>query len=308
MKKFLLQTCAFALVVLMIIGTLEVCIERTPNPYRYKHEWMERHSKEVRTLILGSSHAYYGICPAEFGDDAFSLANTAQTLRYDLYLLSHYEMPNLRTVILPYSYFTLWEDCEAQGMDDCIIQYRRYMGCDIHSHLEGYDLECFYLPSFREKAKGLFLPRKKFWDQQGWGLEYTIDARNKDWDDGESRATGNTYIDSEEAWKLVKENAERLDSIANICKEHNAHLILVHTPVSGTFTAFTDSTQNAVNERVLRTFLSEHPDVKYIDADDHEVFNDDDFYDADHLNQDGARKLSKYIIRHCKCVAARTEL
>lgn len=31
----------------------------------------------------------------------------------------------------------LWEDCEAQGMDDCIIQYRRYMDCDIHSHIEG---------------------------------------------------------------------------------------------------------------------------------------------------------------------------
>lgn len=301
MKKFLLQISIFAMAVLTIVGTLEVCIESSPNPYRYKHEWMMSHSSEVRTLILGSSHAYYGICPAEFGADAFSLANTAQTLRYDLYLLTHYMMPNLKTVILPFSYFTLWEDCEAQGMDDCIIQYRRYMDCDIHTHLEGYSLECFYLPSFRVKVKGLFLPRKKFWDSQGWGLEYTLEARNEKWDDGENRARGNTYVDSDMAWKLVPENTARLDSIAGFCEKNGVHLILVHTPVSATFTAFTDSTQNAVNERVILGFLSEHPNVEYIDADDHSVFNDNDFYDSDHLNRNGARKLSRYILNYSRC-------
>lgn len=304
MKKFLIQTGVFALVMLMIVGTLEVCIERTPNPYRYKHEWMKSHSKEVRTLILGSSHAYYGICPKEFGDDAFSLANTAQTLRYDLYLLTHYDMPNLKTVILPYSYFTLWEDCEAQGMDDCIIQYRRYMDCDIHSALDGYDLECFYLPSFREKARGLLLPRKKFWDPQGWGMEYTLEARDTDWDDGESRAKANTYIDSDVAWGLVRQNAARLDSIARFCNNRSATLVLVHTPVSATFTAFTHSVQNTINEKVLLTFLQKHPYVEYIDADDHTVFNDNDFYDADHLNRDGARKLSRYISSHRRMISA----
>lgn len=288
MKKFLLHTAVFSIVVLTLVVCAEVYVERLPNSYRDKHAYMLQHSDEVETLVLGSSHTYYGVCPSDLGERAFSLANISQTYRYDLYMLNHYDMPRLKNVIVPFSYFSLWEDFEDQELDNMIIAYRLYMDCDIHQRMGRYGLECFFLPSFREKLKSLYQPRRMYWDKRGWGLEYTLEARGEDWDNGRDRALRNTYTDT----TSVAGNVQRLDSIARWCEARDVRLILVHTPVTASFADAVDARQEHKNEEVLNGFLQRHPSVKDIDVRRDARFVDADFYDGDHLNQHGAHKLS----------------
>lgn len=56
MKAFLLRVGIFAAVVLCLFGMGEWYVESRPNAARDKHKWMTRHSRDVQTLILGSSH------------------------------------------------------------------------------------------------------------------------------------------------------------------------------------------------------------------------------------------------------------
>lgn len=69
MKRFLRDIALFLLPVAMVAIALEWIAESIPNSYTYKHEYMELHGGELKTLILGSSNAYDGINPSVFGID-----------------------------------------------------------------------------------------------------------------------------------------------------------------------------------------------------------------------------------------------
>lgn len=292
MKAFLLRVGVFSAVVLILFGLGEWYVESRPNAARFKHEWMTEHSRTVQTLILGSSHTYYGVRPDILGDNVFSLAQVSQTYRYDAWLLENYPTPHLRTVILPFSYFSLYEDYESGIGDDYIARYCIYMDCPLHSRWSEYGLECFNLTTFKEKLKGLFQPARNEWDECGWGANYTVaNKRTEGWDNGEWRARVNTYADT----TVVDFNTEQLYRICRYCKERGIKLILLTTPTTLTYRQHKDCIQSARNERVLKTLLEAHPEVTYINLEADERFADDDFYDADHLTDVGAVKLSKII-------------
>ena len=86
MKKFLIILLAFFIPVLCVLAGLEYMVRKAPNEYQYKAQWMEKNADRVETLILGTSHAFYGINPSYLGPNAFSLAASAQSLQYDEFL------------------------------------------------------------------------------------------------------------------------------------------------------------------------------------------------------------------------------
>ncbi len=77
-----------------------------PNPYKY--EWMQENAEEVETLVLGSSHTFYGIRPEFFDSKTFNLANVSQGMKQDLFLIKYWanRYKNLKYVIFPISFFT----------------------------------------------------------------------------------------------------------------------------------------------------------------------------------------------------------
>lgn len=292
MKLFVRYIIIFSLLVITLVTAAEVYVEHIPNPARDKHAWMVRNSNSVETLLLGNSHIYYGVCPDSIGTNTFSLALTSQTYRYDWWLLQHYDMPNLRTVVLNFSYFSLWEDMEHQPQSAAdIVRYRLYMNCDIHPRLSRYGFEFSFIPAFREKLKSLWQAPKMTWNEHGWGTNFTLDRRATEWDDGENRARINTYHDEQ----IVNFNLTFLDGIADFCSARNIRLLLVSTPTTATFAQYQDKRQTSRNNTEINNFLKRHPEVEYYDFQLDTRFDADDFFDADHLNSDGAVKLAKIL-------------
>ena len=198
MKSFLLKLGCFALAVLAVLTAMEVYVESMPNIARDKHQWMLQHSNKVKTLVLGNSHNLYGIRPDLLGEGAFSLAQQSQTYRYDCYLLQHYPMKELKTVILNVDYSLLWEDFESVPKEEFqAMRYRIYMDCDLHPRLSWYGFEVMYMPLVTEKLRSLFTPGRNRWDALGWATEYTKEARPQEWDDGKNRAEANTRHDTD---------------------------------------------------------------------------------------------------------------
>ena len=274
---------------LVFAAGVEVYCEQLPNAARDKHQWMLRHSNEVTTLVLGHSHNMYGIRPDLLGEGAFNLALECQTLRYDDYLLKHYPMKRLQTVILNYDYFMPWEDLEHMpNVSAWGIRYRLYMDCDIHPRLSWYGFEVMSIARAKESLKYLFKPFTKDWDTLGWGTSADIETRPEEWDNGERRATGNTYEDE----SLVELNEGYLRDIFTFCRQRHVRVILLNSPVNDTFRQYEGLRQLQVNARLLAKLQKDYPEVEYLDLEADKRFGDDDFYDADHLNHEGAEKLT----------------
>lgn len=288
----------FALLLLVPAAAGEAYVRSLPNPAKYKHAYLQAHSREVKTLVLGSSHTYYGICPEALGEDAFSAAQVSQTLRYDDFLLHHYTFPNLRTVILPVSDFTLYEELEGSAEWYLANRYRLYMNCDVHGFLSVYAWEITAFRSFAEKLKSLFRPPRMRWSATGQGLEYAFPGlpKNKEWlESGKERARHNHYADL----SAGRRGEAYLQHIGDFCRTHGVKLVLVSTPVHASYRAHRSRRQWADTQRRVRRFLSRYREAVYLDFSADPRFGIDDFYDTDHLNSAGARKLSALLRPQC---------
>lgn len=303
MRPFVYRTF---LLILMFATTLlvgELYVRQYPNPARDKHQWMLRHSQEVETLVLGSSHTFYGVQPALLGPHAYSLAQVSQTYRYDLYLLQHYPMPRLRTVILPFSYFSLYDDLETMGDEPfTAVRYRIYMDCDIHPWFSTWHLECMQGAAFKEKIRSLWRPATMTWDSLGFGTNYHLAQRAELWDRGQERAQRNTHMYGNDVPSSVALNRGFLAQIMTYCREHHIRLILLTTPCMPSYIQHRAPAQVALNERILRQLLSAHPEVVRLDWEEDADFRRaeegyPDFYDSDHLSTEGAQRLSQRL-RH----------
>lgn len=281
----------FALLLLLPLAAGEVYVRHLPNPSKSKHAFLKAHSREVEVLVLGSSHTYYGICPERLSPHAYSAAQVSQTLRYDHYLLHHYPFDRLKTVVQPISDFTFYEELEGGAEWYLANRYRLYMDCDLHSPFSVYNWEVTAFPVFCEKLKSLWQPPKMYWSDYGQGLEYTLEKREKNWNNGESRAATNHYSD----FSGASENETFLKQIADFCRERNVQLILLSTPLSADYRAHQDPKQVNDMHRRVAELQQRYPETVYLDLAADLRFTDTDFYDADHLNTQGAEKLSAIV-------------
>ena len=85
--------------------SLEVLIRNIPSDFKDKRDYLEAHSNEIETLILGSSHSFHGLNPEFFSSKTYNAAFSSQILFYDLEILRRYEsdLTELEWVILPIS-------------------------------------------------------------------------------------------------------------------------------------------------------------------------------------------------------------
>lgn len=292
MKSFLRLTLLFSMLVAAAFALGEWYVRSLPNPSRDKDAYMRAHGGDVRTLILGSSHTFYGLNPAWMGPGTFSLAQVSQTYRYDLFMLEHYRPEHLQAVILPFSYFSLYEDFESQPEKAYLAtRYRLYMDCPYHSRLSRYGFELASFETFKEKLKSLWQPSRVSWNSLGWGSNYRLADRPSPWDNGAERAAVNTYADLRLAWT----NLYFLTDIVEWCRSRNIRVILLTTPVSASFYAHEQAEQKKMNCFMLDFVLALYPGTEYYDFERDPRFVDADFYDADHLSDRGAFKLSRLL-------------
>lgn len=292
-RRFCLRLAGFLLLVLVPLGAGEIYVRSLPNPAKSKHAYLSRHAGEVETLVLGSSHTYYGLCPELLGPHAYSAAQVSQTWKYDEWVLRHYPFGRLRRVVLPVSDFSFYEELEDGAEWYLATRYRLYMDCDVHPRLSAYGWEFTAFRTFCEKLRSLWQPPRMAWSRTGQGLEYTLAARPADWDNGAARAAHNVYADFAHA----PANERRIGRIADFCSSRGATLWLVSTPLTPSYRAHQSARQTRDTQRRLERFLKAHPEVRYLDFRADPLFTPRDFYDADHLNRQGAAKLSRRLQR-----------
>jgi hypothetical protein len=294
MKKFVYLSSLAVLICLCGLGVIEYLVRQVPNPYKYKNQYIERHADNIETLILGTSHTYYGLDPSCFETSTFNLANVSQPLKYDYYLLQHYapSCKILKRIILPVSYFSLnGVDTEDGGDWWLAINYKRYMGCPYHSDFSKYNFEVSHPKVVQKKLLSIFLGSNIGCDSLGRG-SYESTNKPSGWDT--SIATTEVKHHTTYDASLIGTQTHYLDDIAQYCNEHNLDLILVTTPTWHSYYEQMNATQLSRMYEQIYTIQRQF-NIAYYDFLKDRRFVADDFHDADHLSDVGARKFSKIL-------------
>lgn len=297
MKRFIIHIMLIYIIPIMtILGYSEIKLRAVPNDYSYKHEWMTNNYSSVRILNLGSSHGYFGIKPEYFSQSAFNLAFSSQSLKYDEFLYNAYatQCDSLSYLIVPVSYFSMRSHLET-GIEGWRTKgYCIYMGCDFHQNEPFYNLEIMS----KDKLLSIFdviFDRISFvsCDTLGCGTSYKMEYRNKDWSStGETACERHTYPNNK---KIVGENIEYLQHIIADCQKRDIKVILLTTPTYHTYYEMLELVQLEEMESICNNLDDQYKHVVYLNWLKHDQFNEDDFFDADHLNEFGARKLTKML-------------
>ena len=290
MQKFLQKILTYTLPIALLAIGLEFYVESIPNSYTYKRTYMEQHAAEIQTLVLGSSYAYDGI-DAELLPSAFNLANSSQCFEDDYRLLQRYivHMDSLKRVILPMSYSSL----QMVSSSNRRGYYTIYMDLYHRWPISKYSFECCNLELMLKKlAKHLLHEDITRCDSLGQRIGHTLDTRPTDWQDTEALIANDRFV-GPAAQPYIEENTCWLHQMAELCAGKGVRLFLVAMPVLSGYRQGMPQEQIALMEQILLDMSAQYDCVQVLDY--QRWGCNADFWNATHLNTDGARRLTNQL-------------
>lgn len=302
MRRFINTILLFLLPLFLISLFLEIALRRIPNDYSYKKKYLDEHAHEIETLVLGSSHAFRGLNPQYLGNNAFNASMVSQSLDYDYRIFMKYEkeFENLKTIVLPISYFTLFgkleNGVEAWRTKSYVIYYGFNSSGDITDYFEilsnKVNVNVKRLRSFYIQNKSNISCSELGWGKQSKSSESIEET-------GKSAAKRHTRenIHSDKIVKVFNENVLILNSMLKYCREKNIRVFLFTPPAYSTYRENLNTEQWNVTLETATALSKDYSNCSYVNLLADTSFVAEDFYDADHMNETGAKKLS-LIIEH----------
>ena len=271
---------------------IEILLRQIPNDYLLKKEYLDAHSKELETLILGSSHSFYGINPIYFSSNTFNASHISQTLDYDYEILKKYQnnFKRLQNVICPISYLTLFTKLESLTdswrIKNYVIYYDIKLSKSYRHNLEVLSNR-FNVNLKRLVSYYLIGNSNISCTELGWGTGYKSEKAKDLEETGKKAAlrhTGNVEV--------YEDNKATLRSIIELCESNSINVILVTLPAFETYRQNLNSGQLKRTVETATDFANKYNNCHYLNLLESTEFDAKDFYDADHLNEIGVEKLS----------------
>lgn len=297
MKSFLRKIFLFAIPILLGWIAIEFFYRFIPNNYTEKQKQiLQNYDSEV--LILGNSHSFYGVSPAFFTKKTYNLSNISQSLYFDELLLKKHiiSFKNLKYVILTIDYFTLSQKDDTSEDLWRKYYYQHYMHLDVPT-ISKFDPKNYSLAITRNLEMNIELLQKYRNDKK------LVECNDLGW--GRYEGVNLEYNNSVTAIDIVKKNEDgltdfksnelRLQRMIDLCNKDKIKLVLITMPVTSYYA-------KNVNENKLRKivascnyFEEKNKNVIYLNLFQSPQFDNNDFYDTDHLNSKGAEKCSRIV-------------
>lgn len=287
MHSFLKKILLYALPIILMAVAMELLVEQIPNSYTYKRQYMEQHASEIQTLVLGSSYAYDGI-DAEVLPNAFNLANSSQCFEDDYRLLQRYivYLDSLKAIVLPLSYSSL----QMVSSSNRRVYYTIYMDIYPRWPISKYSFECCNLELMMKKIiKHILREDVVRCDSLGQRIGHTLDSRPAKWQDTEKLVANDRFVGSA-AQPYIEENTYWLCQIALECQVRGVELYVVKMPALQEYRAAMPQEQVEAMNCAITTIANKFDCVHVLDY--QSWGTDADFWNATHLNTDGARRLT----------------
>lgn len=301
-RDFWIKLLKLALPLAFLAVVMEFRLAQAPNSYRMKDHSLRRQGDAIQVLALGSSHAIQGIRPDVFPVPLFNLANVSQSLILDEKLFQRYapQLPNLRCVIVTISDFTLDYRMSASPEAWRDAFYHRYYGVTekLHWWNQGWrlsDVSAYLLYGTTDARRALWSPswQNAFegYQENGWfrvprpPLAASIES------DAQSRVD---FLNSCMNRRWRPGNVAALYRLIADARKRHVDVVLVTLPVHESYAKriSPDHWQTALG--VIRSICSQEH-VRYLNHFQDPRFTAADFSDSDHLNEEGAARISRIL-------------
>lgn len=300
MKKFILKLLLFFIPLILGAIVLELLVRTVPNDYSYKNRYLENHAAELEILVLGSSHTFYGINPEYFQVNAFNAAHVSQGLSYDYLLFNKFNSrcSNLKAVVLPVSYFSLFGKLEDEVERWRVKYYSIYYGCSPSYALPdrfevlGARTSTLLREVVEYVLSGGDKTRRTVSDL-GHGVRSWNDPLDQLEESGKAAAKRHTA--GEWGYQNLSHNLEALEKLVSDCNDRQIEVFLFMPPAWKSYVEHLDADQLALIQRHMEQIMEKYGNVQYYSFLSDDRFLAEDYADADHLNATGAKKLTTLI-------------
>lgn len=309
MKKYLIEIGFYFLLPAALIAVVaEYSLRKVPNDYAYKNRWLTQNSHEVEILTLGSSSVMYDLNPEYFHKKGFNAAHLSQSLKYDHMIFDKFfdGMPLLEYVIMGVDYWSPFGSLEDSPEWWRVKYYNIHYGSKYHRWESKYNYELFFhnIGTFRRAANGfltlLGLKNESYRtvNDLGYGINYTLANRSAEWDNGKEEALRhNKMIFRTIDANNISQNKKYMEMIILKSAERNVKVILVNLPLYKSYVHNQNKVLLNQQKEFCKNLAAKFGKVFYYDFSEDPRFVEDDFYDANHLNEVGAKKMSLVLDR-----------
>jgi hypothetical protein len=271
---------------------MESLLRKIPNEYKYKNDYLINNSNNINKLFLGSSHSYYGINPEFITGSSFNASHISQSINLDYEIIKKYKWNELEYIIIPIDYFSLFSRL-SNGVEYWRVKnYNLYYDMQLSSKLsDNSELMSISLKSNIKRIIAHYLLNNSSITCSELGF-------------------GNKHIMSEDLLVTGKETALRhtekdlsklgeslliLKEIINFASKNDVEIIFYTSPAYKTYVSNLDQNQLALTIKTIKKLAEKNINCSYFNLLEDSSFNSSDFIDADHLNPEGAKKLSSKI-------------
>jgi hypothetical protein len=312
MKAFFKTLLLFTIPVLVILLLCELFLREMPTTYKIKNAQFTAARKDVEVLILGNSHATYGLDPRVFSHNAINMAALNQSLYFDKRItLSHIdELKELKYVLISIDFHSLYFSDE--GIRNTWSYYG--YGIDYKNSLPALT-KWSYLCGFKGPLLLEFLKRsfeKKYKTVKALDADVDVDY-NQPYSEGFVAKLGGPQIGkelNEDRAKffndIVRSSKERdsvfddLEDFIAQLKNRNITPILITLPCYSAYRELLDKNIQEQNKTDIQAIRDKYQ-VAYWDYFAMPL-NPDCFYNCDHLNEKGAIIVSRDVDTRLKAL------
>ena len=300
MKKFTRQTIFFLLPIFIFGWATESLLKHIPNDYAYKKAYLDDNARSLDILFLGNSHVFYGINPEFLTLNSFNASHPSQTLKYDFEILDKYknDFQKLKYIVVSLDYFTLFTTLES-GLEPWRVKnYTIYYGLNSTNKISDF-FEIFSNKMSLNLGRILdYYFQKKSTiscSKTGWGFAYNS-SKNQDLvSTGKSAALRHTVGND----MYFNENIKTLKSIIELAQKKGVKVIILTSPAYFTYTENLDKNQMEKTVKVATEMTHNYGNCQYLNLLSDSSFIKSDFFDADHLNESGAERLTRKLGAVC---------
>ncbi|MEO1032381.1 MAG: hypothetical protein AAFX55_13295, partial [Bacteroidota bacterium] len=270
---------------------MELFVRKIPNDYSYKKAYLDSKSAKIDYLFLGNSHAYYGIDPALFSKESFNASHVSQSIDYDYEILKKYQQRwnSLKCIFIPIDYFTLYSRIETSKEPWRAKNYEIYYKINKSNKISNHSELFHFKPATTFKRIYSYYIKNEYpitCNEQGYGNKK---RKVKDlFESGPKAAIRHTAKNSE----AFEQNVKIVNKIINLAKQNDANVVFYTSPSYYTYAEKLDGHQLQKTLQTIKEIILEHDNSSYHNFLTDSSFNQNDFMDADHLNDNGATKFT----------------
>ncbi|ADL53921.1 hypothetical protein [Clostridium cellulovorans] len=264
---------------------------------------LNKNSKMIDGFITGLSYAEVGIDEEVISGNVINAAISSQDIFYD-YEVAKYILnkdryaSHIKFALIGLTYYSFEFDLSKASIKDRVYYYYPFIG-DIHNKDDSFDKKCqefrqlemFLKKILIEDYKNEIYKDIKEECEVGWKKYISGNLTSQKIEMGKENAKKDSLKNYP---KTVAENIKILNEYIEFLKEKNVTPYIIILPTSKYY--YYHLSERITNEfRLIIEEISKKKDVKVYDYFNSNIFNDDDFYDAAHLNRIGARKFTELI-------------